>query len=104
MRHTNPPLNIANSRTLSRPPLQTIPTNPLQYTLSSKNIHNTQHSIHSLEHNTQTVTSNTSMQHHNNVQYHQAPLLEPIQISHLYHTFQQTLIIYKQTPHIQTII
>ena len=28
MIHSNPPPNIVNSRTLSRPPLQTIPTNP----------------------------------------------------------------------------
>ena len=65
MMHTNPPPDIVNSRTLSRPPLQTIPTNPLQYNLSSTNTHNTQHSILSLEHKTQTVTSNTSKQHQN---------------------------------------
>ena len=68
MIHTNPPPNIVSSRTLSRPPLQTIPTNPLQYTLSSTNTHNTQHSVYSLEHNTQTVFSNNAFSqalHHN---------------------------------------
>ena len=44
MIHTNPPPNIVNSRTLSIPPLQTIPTNPLQYNLSSTITHKTQHS------------------------------------------------------------
>ena len=103
---SKPPPNIVISRTLSRPPLQTIPTKPLQYTLSSTNTHNTTHSIHSLEHNTQTVTSNNSIHHHiapvpsNSF----IPLLEPIHILHLNHKFQQTLIIYKDTPHIQTII
>ena len=38
MIHTNPPPNIVNSRTLSRPPLQTIPNNPSQYNLSSTNL------------------------------------------------------------------
>ena len=41
MIHTNTPPIIVNSRTLYRPPLQTIPTNPLQYNLSSTNTHNT---------------------------------------------------------------
>ena len=63
--HTNPPPNLVNSRTLSRHPLQTIPTNPLEYNLSSTNTHNTQHSIHSLDHNAQLITSNNSIQHHN---------------------------------------
>ena len=94
MIHTNPTHDIVNSRTLSRPPLQTIPTKVLHYYLSRTNTHNTKHSILSLEHNTQTVTSNNS----------ETPLLKPIHILHLYHKFQQTLIIYKQTPHIQTII
>ena len=49
MIHTNPPPNIVNSRTLCRPPLQTILNNPLQYNLSSTNTHNAQNSIHSLE-------------------------------------------------------
>ena len=62
MIHTNPPPNNVNSRTLSRPPLQTIPTNPLQYNLSSTNTHTTQHSISSLQHNTQTTTSSNSTQ------------------------------------------
>ena len=57
--HTSPPHNIVTSRTLSRPPIQKIPTNPLQYNLSSTNIHKPQHSIYSPEHNTQTVTSNS---------------------------------------------
>ena len=100
MIHTNRPLNIVNSRTISRPPLQTIPTNPLQYNLSSTNTHNTQHSIRSLEHKTQ--TSN------NSIQYHNVPVpttssittIRKIHILHLYHNFQQTLIIYTQTPHI----
>ena len=62
---TNPSPNTVTSRTLSRPPLQTIPNNPLQYNLSSTNTHNTQHSIHSLEHNAQINPSKTSVQHHN---------------------------------------
>ena len=65
MIHTNPLPNIVTSRTLSRPPLQTIPNNPLQYNLSSTNTHNTQHSIHSLERNAQMNTSKNSVQHHN---------------------------------------
>ena len=65
MIHTNPPSNIVNSRTLSRPPLQTISTNPLRNNLFTTNTHMTQHSIKSLEHNTQTVTSNNSLQHQN---------------------------------------
>ena len=65
MIHTNPHPNIVNSRTLSRPPLQTIPTNPLQYYLSSTKRHTIQLSISSLEHNTQTTTSNNSIQHQN---------------------------------------
>ena len=65
MIHTNPPPNIVIFRTLSRPPLQTIPTNPLQYNVSSTNTHNTQHSICSLEQNTKSVFSNNSVQHHN---------------------------------------
>ena len=65
MIHTNPPPIFINCGTLSRPPLQTISTNPLQYISSSTNIHNTQHSIYSLEHNTQTVTSTNSIQHQN---------------------------------------
>ena len=65
MIHTNPPPNIVISRTLSRPSLQTIPNNPLQYKLSRTNTHNTQHSIHSLEQNAQIITSNNSDQHHN---------------------------------------
>ena len=63
--HTSPPHNIVTSRTLSRPPIQKIPTNPLQYNLSNTDIHKPQHSIYSPEHNTQTVTSNSSVQHHN---------------------------------------
>ena len=65
MIHTNIPPNIVNSRMLSRPPLQTIPTNSLQYNLSSTNIHTTQHSITSLEHNSQTTTSSNSKQYQN---------------------------------------
>ena len=64
MIHTNPPPNIVTSRTLSRPPLQTIPNNPLQYNLSSTNTHNTQHSIHSLEQLAQISPSNNAVQHH----------------------------------------
>ena len=47
MIHTNPHPNIVNSSSLYRPPLQTIPTNPLQYNLSGTNTHKTRHSIHS---------------------------------------------------------
>ena len=65
MIHKNLPPNIVNSRTLSRPPLQTIPTNLLQYKESSTNTHDTQHSIYSLEHNTQTATSSNSIPHQN---------------------------------------
>ena len=61
MIHTNPSPNIVTSRTLSRPPLQTVPNNPLQYNLCSTNTHNTQHSIHSLEQNAQINPSNTSV-------------------------------------------
>ena len=61
MIHPNPPPNNDNSRTLPSPPLQTIPTNPLQNNLSSTNTHNTQHSIEPLEH--KTVTSKNSIQH-----------------------------------------
>ena len=45
MLQTNPRPNIVTSRTLSRPPKQTIPTNSLQYILSSRNTHYTQHSL-----------------------------------------------------------
>ena len=62
MIHTNPPPNFGLSGTLSRHSIQTSPTNPLQYNLSSTNTHRTQHSIYSLEHNSQTVTSNISAQ------------------------------------------
>ena len=65
MIHTNPPPDIINSRTLSRPPLQTIPTNTLQYNLSSTNTHTTQHSISSLQHNSQPTTSSIYIQHQN---------------------------------------
>ena len=63
MIHTNPPPNIVSSRTLSRPPLQTISTNPSQYDSSSTNTQNTQHSIYSLEQNTRSVISHNSIQH-----------------------------------------
>ena len=65
MIHKNPSPNIVTSRTLSRPPLQTITSNPLQYNLSSTNRFIKQHSIHSLEHNAQINPSNTSVRHHN---------------------------------------
>ena len=52
MIHTNPRSNIVTSRTLSRPPIQTIPTKSLQNNLSSTKTHDTQHSIYSLELNT----------------------------------------------------
>ena len=65
MIHTNPSPNTVTSRTLSIPPLQTIPNNPLQYNLSSTNTQNTQHSIRSLEQNAQINPSNTSVQHCN---------------------------------------
>ena len=65
MIRTNPPPNIANSRTLSRPQLQTIPTNPSQYNLSSTNTHTTLLSISSIQHNSQTTTSSNSIQHQN---------------------------------------
>ena len=65
MIHTNPPPKIVTSGTLSRPPIPTIPTNPLQYTLSSTNMHTTQNSVSSSVHFTQVVTSNTTIQHNN---------------------------------------
>ena len=65
MIHTNPSPNIVTSRTLSGPPLQTFPNNPLQYNLSNTNTHNTQYSIYSLEQNAQINPSNISVQHHN---------------------------------------
>ena len=73
MTHTNPATNIVKSRTISRPPLQTIPTKLLQYNLSSTNTHNTQNSVYSLEYNTQMITSNISIQHHNVPVLHQSP-------------------------------
>ena len=42
--HSNPMPNYTTSRSLSRPPLQSIPTNPLSYNLASTNPGNTQHS------------------------------------------------------------
>ena len=65
MIHINPSTNFVTSRTLFRPPLQTIPNNPLQYNLFSTNTHNTQHAIHSLEQNAQINFSKTSVQDHN---------------------------------------
>ena len=62
---TNPSPNIVTSRTLSRPPLERIPNNPLQCNLSSTNIHNTQRPLHTLEPNAQIISSNNSVQHHN---------------------------------------
>ena len=63
--HTNPSLNIVTSRTLPRPPLQTIPYNPLQYKFYSTNTHNPHYFIQSPEQNAQINPSNTSDQHHN---------------------------------------
>ena len=65
MIHTNPHPKFVNSRTPSRPPLQTIPTNPLQYNLSSTNTNKTHNSIHSLEQYTQTTTSSNYIQYQN---------------------------------------
>ena len=42
--HSNAIPNYTTSRKLSRPPLQTIPTNPLSYSLRSTNLNSTQHS------------------------------------------------------------
>ena len=42
--HSNPPFNYTTSRHLSRPPLQTILTNPLSYNLTSTNPSHTQQS------------------------------------------------------------
>ena len=42
--HSNAIPNYTTSRTLSRPPLQTIPTNPLSYSLTSTNPNYIQHS------------------------------------------------------------
>ena len=43
--HSNTILNYTTSRNLSKPPLQTIPTNPLSYSLISTNPNNTQQTI-----------------------------------------------------------
>ena len=43
--HSNTLPNNISSRNLSRPPLQTIPTNPLSYSLTSTIPNNTQHSL-----------------------------------------------------------
>ena len=103
MIHTNPPPNILNSRTLSRPPLQTIPTNPIQIThlLQIYIKHNTLYILENiiLKRILQTILYNIII-----FQYHQAPQLEPIHILHIYHKFQQTLTVYRQTVHIQIII
>ena len=40
--HTNPQTHPTTPRTLSRPPLPIIPSNPFSYNLSSTNINNTQ--------------------------------------------------------------
>ena len=53
MIHTNSPPNIATTRTLSRTPIPTIPSNLLHYNLSSTNMHTTQNSVYPLVHNTQ---------------------------------------------------
>ena len=42
--HSNPSINYTTSRHLSRPPLQTILTNPLSYNLTSTNPSHTQQS------------------------------------------------------------
>ena len=42
--HSNPPFNYTTSRHLSRPPLQTILTNPISYNLTSTNSSHTQQS------------------------------------------------------------
>ena len=65
MIHTNPPLNNVNSRMLSGPPLQTNPTIPLQYNLSSTNTYTSPHPISSLQHNSKTTTLSNSTQHQN---------------------------------------
>ena len=44
----NSPSNIVTSRIRSRPPIPSIPTNPLQWSLSSTNAHNTQESLNPL--------------------------------------------------------
>ena len=41
---SNPISNYTTSRNFTRPPLQTIPTNPLSYNLTSTNPNTTQHS------------------------------------------------------------
>ena len=41
--HSNPSFNYTTARHLSRPPLQTILTNPLSYSLTSTNPSHTQH-------------------------------------------------------------
>ena len=61
MIHTNPPPNIVTSR----PPIPTIPTNPLQYNLSSTNMHTSKNYGSSLGHHTPAVTSNNTIQHNN---------------------------------------
>ena len=60
--HTNLLPTIVTSRTLSRPPLQTIPIYPLQYNLNSTNTHCTQNSVNFLIHKTQTIKSTSNIQ------------------------------------------
>ena len=97
--HTNLPPNIVNSR----PALQTIPTNPLQYNLSSTNTHTTQHFKFFLQHNTQTTTSSSSIQYQNiAVPSTSSIITKPYFTPN--HKIQQTKTIYEQIPRIQFII
>ena len=63
--HTNLTPNTVTSRTLSRPPIPTVATNPLHYFQTSLNTPTTQNSVYPSTHNTQTKTSAITLQNNN---------------------------------------
>ena len=72
--HSNPSFNYTTARHLSRPPLQTILTNPLSYSLTSTNPSNTQQS--QINYNTPNPLNTPSSQHTSNTI---TPTLQPSQ-------------------------
>ena len=62
--HSNPSINYTTARHLSRPPLQTILTNPLSYSLTSTNSSHTQQS--QINYNTPNPINTLSSQHTSN--------------------------------------
>ena len=94
MINTNPPPSIVKTRTLSSPPIQTIPTN--QYNISYLAQRHILHNILYLPYN---ITLKQLLQvilyKIEIFQYHQPPVLELIHNLHINHKFQQTLTIYK---------